>query len=75
MGIRTKFTEVFGIEHPIAQGGMQWVGRAELVAAVANDEPQIEPNPAHAATAAMATPPFPANDKLNRPGSSCSPPK
>ena len=32
----TKFTEVFGVEHPIAQGGMQWVGRAELVAAVAN---------------------------------------
>jgi len=27
---------VFDIEHPIAQGGMQWVGRAELVAAVAN---------------------------------------
>ena len=36
MSIRTKFTEVFGVEHPIAQGGMQWVGRAELVAAVAN---------------------------------------
>ena len=36
MAIRTKFTEVFGVEHPVAQGGMQWVGRAELVAAVAN---------------------------------------
>lgn len=36
MTIRTKFTETFGVEHPIAQGGMQWVGRAELVAAVAN---------------------------------------
>jgi nitronate monooxygenase len=34
--LRTKFTETFGIEHPIVQGGMQWVGRAELVAAVAN---------------------------------------
>ena len=34
--IRTRFTELFGVEHPIAQGGMQWVGRAELVAAVAN---------------------------------------
>src|SRR5690349_2461120 len=34
--ITTKFTETFGIEHPIVQGGMQWVGRAELVAAVAN---------------------------------------
>ena len=36
MALTTKFTETFGIEHPIAQGGMQWVGRAELVAAVAN---------------------------------------
>jgi len=36
MSLKTKFTETFGIEHPIAQGGMQWVGRAELVAAVAN---------------------------------------
>ncbi|MGI9126394.1 MAG: NAD(P)H-dependent flavin oxidoreductase, partial [Mycobacterium sp.] len=36
MSLITKFTEVFGVEHPIAQGGMQWVGRAELVAAVAN---------------------------------------
>ena len=36
MAIKTRFTELFGVEHPIAQGGMQWVGRAELVAAVAN---------------------------------------
>lgn len=36
MAFTTKFTEAFGVEHPIAQGGMQWVGRAELVAAVAN---------------------------------------
>ena len=34
--IRTKFTEAFGIEHPLVQGGMQWVGRGELVAAVSN---------------------------------------
>src|SRR5690242_8245591 len=34
--LRTRFTEVFGVDHPIAQGGMQWVGTAELVAAVAN---------------------------------------
>ncbi|MEW2502610.1 NAD(P)H-dependent flavin oxidoreductase [Amycolatopsis sp. CA-161197] len=34
--LRTRFCEVFGVEHPIVQGGMQWVGRAELVAAVAN---------------------------------------
>jgi len=31
---RTRFTEMFGVDHPIVQGGMQWVGRAELVAAV-----------------------------------------
>ena len=34
--LKTKFTETFGIEYPIVQGGMQWVGRAELVAGVAN---------------------------------------
>jgi nitronate monooxygenase len=34
--LKTRFTEMFGIEHPIVQGGMQWVGRAELVSAVAN---------------------------------------
>jgi NAD(P)H-dependent flavin oxidoreductase YrpB (nitropropane dioxygenase family) len=34
--IKTRFTETFGVEHPIVPGGMQWVGRAELVAAVAN---------------------------------------
>ncbi|MFD8243970.1 NAD(P)H-dependent flavin oxidoreductase [Nocardia sp. NPDC059691] len=34
--LRTRFTEKFGVEHPIVQGGMMWVGRAELVAAVAN---------------------------------------
>lgn len=33
---KTRFTETFGVQHPIVQGGMQWVGRAELVAAVAN---------------------------------------
>jgi NADH:quinone reductase (non-electrogenic) len=36
MALKTRFTELFGIEHPVVQGGMQWVGRAELVAAVAN---------------------------------------
>lgn len=34
--IKTKFTEVFGVEAPIVQGGMQWIGVAELVAGVAN---------------------------------------
>src|SRR4051812_27497206 len=34
--ISTRFTELVGVDHPIVQGGMQWVGRAELVAGVAN---------------------------------------
>src|ERR1700687_4027006 len=34
--LTTKFTEACGVAHPIVQGGTQWVGRAELVAAVAN---------------------------------------
>ncbi|MFJ2668160.1 NAD(P)H-dependent flavin oxidoreductase [Nocardia fluminea] len=34
--VRTRFCDVFGVDYPIVQGGMQWVGRAELVAAVAN---------------------------------------
>ena len=34
--ISTRFTAAFGIEHPIVQGGMQHVGLAELVSAVAN---------------------------------------
>jgi len=33
---RTRFTEAFGVTHPVVQGGMQWVGRAELAAAVSN---------------------------------------
>ena len=32
----TRFTELMGIEHPVVQGGMQWVGRAELASAVSN---------------------------------------
>jgi len=33
---KTRITEMLGIEHPIIQGGMQQVGRAELAAAVSN---------------------------------------
>lgn len=32
--LRTRFTELFGIDHPVVQGGMMWVGRAELAASV-----------------------------------------
>jgi len=34
--MKTKITELFGIEHPIMQGGMHYVGLAELAAAVSN---------------------------------------
>ncbi|WP_040841019.1 NAD(P)H-dependent flavin oxidoreductase [Nocardia brevicatena] len=33
--LKTRFTEEFGIEHPIVCGGMTAVGKAELIAAVA----------------------------------------
>ncbi len=34
--MKTKITELFEIEHPIIQGGMHYVGFAELAAAVSN---------------------------------------
>jgi IMP dehydrogenase/GMP reductase len=34
--MKTAITELFGIEHPIVQGGMHYVGFAELAAAVSN---------------------------------------
>ena len=34
--IKTKITEMFGIKHPIIQGGMHYVGFAEMASAVAN---------------------------------------
>ena len=32
--MKTRITEMFGIEHPIMQGGMHYVGFAEMAAAV-----------------------------------------
>ena len=34
--LKTRITDLFGIQHPVIQGGMQWVGYAELVSAVSN---------------------------------------
>jgi NAD(P)H-dependent flavin oxidoreductase YrpB (nitropropane dioxygenase family) len=34
--MRTQVTELLGIEYPIIQGGMQWVGYAELASSVSN---------------------------------------
>jgi NADH:quinone reductase (non-electrogenic) len=34
--VKTRITEMFGIEHPIIQGGMHYVGFAEMAAAVSN---------------------------------------
>lgn len=36
MALKTRITDLLGIEHPIVQGGMMWVGRAELASAVSN---------------------------------------
>lgn len=34
--MKTRVTELIGTRYPIIQGGMQWVGRAELASAVSN---------------------------------------
>ncbi|MFN2427985.1 MAG: NAD(P)H-dependent flavin oxidoreductase [Candidatus Binatia bacterium] len=34
--MKTRITEMFGIQHPIIQGGMHYVGYAEMAAAVSN---------------------------------------
>ena len=34
--MKTRITELFGIKHPIVQGGMHFVGLAEMAAAVSN---------------------------------------
>ncbi len=36
MALKTRITELLGIEHPVVQGGMQWVGTAEMASAVSN---------------------------------------
>jgi NAD(P)H-dependent flavin oxidoreductase YrpB (nitropropane dioxygenase family) len=53
--MKTRITELFGIEHPIIQGGMHFVGFAELAAAVSNAgglgliTALTQPSPAHLA--------------------------
>lgn len=34
--MQTRITKMLGIKHPVIQGGMQWVGLAELASAVSN---------------------------------------
>lgn len=34
--LKTRITQLLGVRYPIIQGGMQWVGRAELASAVSN---------------------------------------
>ena len=34
--MKTRITELFGIEHPVIQGGMHHVGFTEMAAAVLN---------------------------------------
>ena len=40
--MKTRITELLGIEHPIIQGGMHFVGFAELAAAVSNERLAID---------------------------------
>ncbi|MBE0501388.1 MAG: nitronate monooxygenase, partial [Desulfuromonadales bacterium] len=34
--MQTRITELLGVTYPIVQGGMMWVGTADLAAAVSN---------------------------------------
>ena len=34
--MKTRITELLGVQHPIVQGGMHFVGFAEMAAAVSN---------------------------------------
>ena len=34
--MKTRITDLFGVEHPIIQGGLMWIATAELTSAVAN---------------------------------------
>ena len=34
--MKTRITELLGIQYPIIQGGMMWVGRVQLAAGVSN---------------------------------------
>lgn len=34
--LKTRITEMFGVERPIIQGGLMWIARSELAAGVAN---------------------------------------
>ncbi|MDP1989079.1 nitronate monooxygenase family protein, partial [Phenylobacterium sp.] len=34
--MKTRITDLLGVEHPIVQGGMHYVGFAEMAAAVSN---------------------------------------
>lgn len=36
MPLTTRITQMLGIEHPIVQGGMMWVGTADMASAVSN---------------------------------------
>ena len=63
--MKTRVTELLGTRNPIIQGGMQWIGTADLVAAVSNagglgvlkeinDSGQLELAPGNAVTTACS---------------------
>ena len=67
--MKTRITELFGIEHPIIQGGMHFVGFAEMAAAVANaggPRPDHRPDPAHAGAAGQRDRALPRDDRPGR---------
>lgn len=39
--MKTKITELLGIQHPIIQGGMAWVAEYHLAAAVSKDRKSV----------------------------------
>ena len=52
--MKTRITELFGIQHPIIQGGMHYVGFAEMAAAVSNAGGTVTSNAATVTLAARS---------------------
>ena len=60
--LENRVTRILGIRYPIIQGGMQWIGKAELASAVSNAgglgvlTALTQPTPAHLAQRNRAVP-------------------
>eukprot|EP00842_Homolaphlyctis_polyrhiza_P005053 jgi/Hompol1/5549/HPOL_004533-RA len=62
--MKTAFTELVGVRHPIMQGGMQWVGTAELASAVSNAGALVSAK--HCAEPSMVAALLPTPEHLTR---------